>query len=167
MVGDPARHITQYYSPSVIWKQPQSDGEDDELSLFLCSLGEAPCSGTAALWLRPSGGGPSWAGVRPELLGPLRSSGYSRPAKDLAGPALQRADPRSGTRWWCQNDACWASCSGSRGVTSRPMCACVFQVGCILHTLGWCLGDYVRGYMLQVKRPLHQLLHVLSLTALT
>lgn len=26
----------------------------------------------------------------------------------------------------------------------------VFQVGHILHTLGWSLGDYVRGYMLQV-----------------
>lgn len=27
----------------------------------------------------------------------------------------------------------------------------LFQVGHILHTLGWNLGDYVRGYMLQVN----------------
>lgn len=55
---------------------------------------------------------------------------------------------------------CWASCSVSRCVTSHPMCPRVFQVGCILHTLGWCLGDYVRGYMLQVNSLLHQLLPV-------
>jgi len=28
---------------------------------------------------------------------------------------------------------------------------CPFQVGHILHALGWSLGDYVRGYMLQVN----------------
>lgn len=75
----------------------QHDDSMIHVVLFLCSHGEAPASGPANLQVRPSGGGPPWAGVRPELPGPLRSSGRPCSAKNSAGPSLQRLNPRTGT----------------------------------------------------------------------
>lgn len=48
----------------------------------------------------------------------------------------------------------WAAVDGknARGICKYLTSLIVaVQVGSILHTLGWCLGDYVRGYMLQVN----------------
>lgn len=59
------------------------------------SLGEAPGPAFFQLW--PSGGGPSRAGVRPELPGSVRSPGHSCSAEDTVGPSLQHPDPRAGT----------------------------------------------------------------------
>lgn len=94
------------------------------VEFFLFSLGEAPFSGPATLQLQPSGGGASWAGVRPELSGPLRSSGHSCPAKNSAGPSLQHPDPRTGT------SACLVGTFGAasgKAFTTRLLCGFIVE----------------------------------------